>query len=59
MLPYARAMQTAGLSGLPQVGKTHTFRILHFRAHVDDKPGRAATHVGISARAGAAPGQAR
>jgi len=39
-------MQT-GIIGLPQVGKTTLFRILT-RTHVEDKPGRGATHVGIA-----------
>src|SRR5690348_269133 len=39
-------MQT-GIVGLPQVGKTTLFRILT-RAHVDEKVGRSATHVGVA-----------
>jgi ribosome-binding ATPase len=39
-------MQT-GIIGLPQVGKTTLFRILT-RAHLEEKAGRGATHVGIA-----------
>jgi GTP-binding protein YchF len=39
-------MQT-GIIGLPQVGKTTLFRILT-RAHVEEKGGRGATHIGVA-----------
>src|ERR1700747_2733729 len=39
-------MQT-GIIGLPQVGKTTLFRILT-RAHLEEKGGRGATHVGVA-----------
>ena len=39
-------MQT-GIVGLPQVGKTTLFRILT-RAHVEEKGGRGATHIGVA-----------
>src|SRR5579883_1765334 len=41
-----RFMQT-GIVGLPQVGKTTLFRILT-KAHLDEKAGRGATHVGVA-----------
>src|ERR1700722_19514211 len=39
-------MQT-GIIGLPQVGKTALFRILT-KAHLDQKPARPATHIGVA-----------
>src|SRR5260370_27693466 len=39
-------MQT-GIVGLPQAGKTTLFRILT-RAHLEEKGGRGATHVGVA-----------
>jgi GTP-binding protein YchF len=39
-------MQT-GIVGLPQVGKTTLFRILT-RAHIEEKVGRGATHIGVA-----------
>src|SRR2546427_9120723 len=42
----AQFMQT-GIVGLPQVGKTTLFRILT-RAHLEEKGGRGATHIGVA-----------
>ncbi|HYT06518.1 MAG TPA: redox-regulated ATPase YchF [Rugosimonospora sp.] len=39
-------MQT-GIVGLPQVGRTTLFRILT-RAHLEEKGGRSATHIGVA-----------
>ena len=39
-------MQT-GIVGIPQVGKTTLFRILT-RAHLEEKAGRGATHIGVA-----------